>query len=1372
MSCEILSISGNQHSKLAETLSKINDNNSMITKSQMNYFRSKSFLEEFGNYIEAFNEEYKGEQYQTILERVDDNGEPILTYDEELEKHYFVNKENQKVYFPIESNKLRNILKYEDIEHVTSGLANSYFNLSGNSFNNIDFESGEKLPDLNSFIKKELESKAKIAEKEEDYVKLTIVEELLDHVEELTDEVTGFFKRMSLIVKNDPDYDAIADDETTKDDPGFGISSFQRDSKSNISKNIKLRLSLLENKTVKDPIFNEPTFYKFSEVYSTLATILTDQIALQGEDIFDIYKKNINRLETTKPFLVDISSHISNFNENEENEFVQAFNLNKNNFQVSNKTTTDGVIKYNVMGISDSGSKTSTVINNWFNNFKSSFLNSDNDLKKDSLDKIKEIEKQLDSIHKEYSDVKKSENYIKDEESFLNKFLPVLSKLGIVVTPEGLDTFLQDYNKDISLTHRKKKLEELTYRMFKASESIHSQLSKLKKDEIVNDSIFSKKTSYLFNQISKAEAFNIEDGTDSTIRFGNKQQWIYSYPSYLSTLVKSWKKDPSLLRILLNSSEFNKGSFLLKYLIGDIDSERKNLTLSDEEKLSLSRDRLKDFDLSIFGQMMVEDEFKPTTELSFNDYFQDNVNKVLLNDFVRTITQADKGTEYQIKTGLRVDAFNGYKELGTNKFVRLLSKSVINQFTIDYFGSEYNRMIEAHNEVNDKESKDLTIHYHYKKGQDPKSLTGNAFKSQLFTKLSPGTDLRNLSDQEKELHKLLYLDKKPILKGINDNTNSEVLDKLKSYIEIELINNINKTSKSLELNGVLEVDENRLMKIVNLDQSIIDKYTNEYSDMSLFTPNSAALALTSDYYINSVMQAVEYTKLFSGDMAYYKDSVDFKKRIPATYTDGMQLRVKPGQEDFTVAVVESIMRISPFIKELREFLGVGASPYEDINSADAQAWITPQRWKFLNVSLGKWSTGKDSYESVYEKMMSDTPVEYSEKELKIAAQPLKGVYFYRDQKGTPVYLKYSQAVLSKALVKGSDLELLYDKMNKQGIDETITLDGIKVGSIVPTRIHNEDGQLISKDNTYTNKEGIVSDDFELNPMVLNNKGWKLQQDLPTKTFKDTDIGSQIQKNIFQGLINNLDDNNFFLNGEFTTGQHIVDKIVNTVTEMSNEGFENLKKEFGINEEGEITNIRGFYNALIKDLEQREGSQNVINALKSEIALPGIPQAGSKLINIFASIVKDRVVKIKTNGGSFIQMSNFGLNKQQANLRGVKWSPNADNTTRPPIRYVDENGKDRVKPGSVLISGSFIAKDIPNWATKSPEELFGTYENGVLIQEGLISPEILNNIIGYRIPNQGLASNDALEIAGILPEDQGDIIVAYTEITTKTGSDKR
>ena len=97
---------------------------------------------------------------------------------------------------------------------------------------------------------------------------------------------------------------------------------------------------------------------------------------------------------------------------------------------------------------------------------------------------------------------------------------------------------------------------------------------------------------------------------------------------------------------------------------------------------------------------------------------------------------------------------------------------------------------------------------------------------------------------------------------------------------------------------------------------------------------------------------------------------------------------------------------------------------------------------------------------------------------------------------------------------------------------------------------------------------------------------------------------------------------------------------------------------------------------------------------------------------------------------------------------------------------NEDGSRTVTPGSVFVPASFIAKHISNWTEYSDYELFVSYNGG----HPIIDHRIQENIIGYRIPNQGLPSNDALTIAGILPEAAGDTIVAYVGITSKTGSD--
>ena len=131
--------------------------------------------------------------------------------------------------------------------------------------------------------------------------------------------------------------------------------------------------------------------------------------------------------------------------------------------------------------------------------------------------------------------------------------------------------------------------------------------------------------------------------------------------------------------------------------------------------------------------------------------------------------------------------------------------------------------------------------------------------------------------------------------------------------------------------------------------------------------------------------------------------VDFFKRVPATYTDGLPLRtgVTPGDENFTMAVVQNQVVQSPYLNEIKESLKkVGISDnkikeitklYEnDVNSTDAQAWITPKRWKFIIERLGKWNDRRDR---IYKHMIGESTEDLSPEDLKYAAQPLKGVYF-------------------------------------------------------------------------------------------------------------------------------------------------------------------------------------------------------------------------------------------------------------------------------------------------------------------------------------------------------------------------------------------
>ena len=1311
------------------------------------YFESDSFINEFGDYVEGYNNADK-----SFYGRVDDNGEPKLFYDETAKKHYFLDKNKEKIFYPLINRGLRSIFNYKQIDKITSRLALNYFNkskLNFLNFNTLTFEERGSLPNLKQFIKGEIESKIQElrAKGGRFILQALVLEKSLKNLDEYVENVDLFFKENSIKRVNILNEEGLQTEEDEVKDPSFTKSSFEQDSKNSISTNVKLKLSLLEDTNDLDPVWGEPTFKPFSEVYSDLINNITNQVALEGEDLFELQKEQIQRLTIKKPYLKQLLSFFDNkqFTEEDKNQFTQAFNLHGNNFLVSEvrfvtkkkegKALTQ-ITSHDVMEVSKSGSKASIVSSEWGNNFKNKFLGEDNKLKEGSKEYIEQVKNDLEAL----KELVKPNTSRKEFEDNVNNFLNISRKLGIELTKEGLMNYLD--GEGAFFFDTEKQIDTLSKSVTQSIIALKKALKDFSKTSVDFKNPFDKEG--VFKKMAKAESFFMSEGSDASIWSSGKNKWLFSYPSYLSTRIKQWQKNPELLRNWKNASAYNKGSALMNYLLAeDLDPNMVN-----EDIDSIIKERLEGLKLGIFNTFQDNDgNYSDSSDLSFKDYFNDYVNKTLSQSYSRTTTPADKGTDYQIKTGFFIDSFNSLDNNGETVFTQQTLDTFFN-----YFNSEFNRMKEAHKEVdslkNNPES--LFVNYHYKEGSKIDAKNGNAFLSQYFPELSYNSISKNqLVNRIKDE---LYVKKSGVYANEIKHTtdlvaNKELTSLVKQYLKESLRQGVESTIDNFLSEGIFDVNEQGEIDNFGISRKVFDKYMEE----NLLNKDQALIAMASDFYINGLVSNIEYSKMFTGDVAFYKNMVDYKKRVPATYTDGLQLRLKSGEEFFNAATTSKVEIKPQEYAKIEEILGKeGAKPYANTNSADGQAWITPARWKFLMERLGKWSP---LHSSVYEKMISDNPKPYSKEELKVVGQSLKGVYFYMNGK-TPTFLKYSQAVLTKNLVKGTGLQRVYDQMNAQEVDELITLDGIKVGSNMPTTIHNEDG--------------TVKDEFTFNVNQLSNYGWKLQQDLPTKTIKQTAVGSQIQKNIFAGLIFNKELSGFDLDGKDTNGQTIINNIVNIVDGLVEKGLAEVRDEFKVFRNGEIKNVKGFYNALVRELEERGGSKNVIDALKKETTLYGVPQSMDKIMSIFSSIMNDRLIKIKTNGGAFIQMSNFGINKDEAVQQGIIMHPSlkTGETAYEPHYYKDENGKKKVRPGGVFISGSFIAKYIPDYKKYSAEELFiGKDGNPPIIDE-----KIRKNLIGYRIPNQGLSSNDALEIIGILPEENGDTIVAYTGITTKTGSD--
>lgn len=1159
--------------------------------------------------------------------------------------------------------------------------------------------------------------------------------------------------------------------------------SFESNSKDNATANIKLFLSEIPDvELVKDAEGNASlelkvgeylggnSFVSFEEIWSTLEPRLADIVGFsQGKtvvDAYDLMLAEIKKLNSIKPWSVTLESKMRDLDTRKKTEFVQAFSKTKLNFLVSNYDADSR--RYSVINATRTNSRDSKIRDLWGKNFQEEFLEG-NKIAGNKVNALKKLQEKVSSDMN--SIISDTDLYGEDIESFMK----YVRYLGGTISERDIDQYIEQ-NED------KMEPVETIYYLYRGLEETlkvinNSEIPFYKNKEF--DNPFNNQSAIREFTVVQA-MFATEISENNILSNKGKSYWTYSSQGYLSNKINEWKGDKTSLDALAMKT-ISKNSLWINHLLATETALDGYPEYSGQERIDKSVERVKNLSLGLSSSFksVGKNDGVGNTEIEYPDAINDSINKMLadkisggMGSVFSTIVPADKSRKIEIEgfkmfnSGIKYDPFNGL----------YIPQSTVDVF-IGYFEDEYNRMKEVAIELKTLDPSKFVKHYH----------TGNAngLKSQLFPSLSK----ESKDPATKDIRDLLYDEKGLPLAGSLTSLTDEQRKVVSTHIKGVLEQIYKDSANSITKAGIIKMVGGNMTN-VSLNSELISAYSKEYG--------SPIPSIIGDFMINGMIGNIEYTKLFSGDPAYYKNMGDLIKRIPATYTDGLQLRLtkedhinfnqatiagievassgldsiisslkKTGNKDERLIEKGDIIPGSKNIEYPNKYIGLTetgakiALSYDRIegfnvgvNTTDAQAWITPNRWRFLLERLGKWTY---AHESAFNKMQ--TGEKMTEEELKASAQPLKGVYFEIND-GRPVYLKYSQAVLIPQLIKGTEMEALLEKMtinpltgkeygkNEKHLEihEVITEDGVKVGAVAPTQI-NVDGKA------------KLAKDFSLNPVKLSNRGWKLQQDLPTKLLHANMVGSQLQKNILAGLDTTSGDLNYEVDGVSVDGSVILENIHKAVSKLSDIGRKEMTDEFDIRD-GRIHNLDAVYDTMIADFKKKGGNTNIINALEKGMPFDAMPQVRDKLQSIFMSMAKKRMVKIETNGGSMIQLSPFGFEtfmKDNTDQGITVVSKDFDGKSLKPPRIV--NGK--FMPGQVFVSQDMFSKLIPDdidWRNMPLDELVK-----------MIDPAALQ-LIGYRIPNQGMSSNDSLQIVGILPDGAGDTIIGYDAIPGKTGSD--
>ena len=180
MSCIKISKTNKAESNLFNTIyNGVANKNEQLATFYYNWFNTKSFDKLFCfNYLEEYKKTLEPNSQVALSDRVDENGEPKLLYNNENNQYYFLDKNNQKIYFPLINKGISQFWTQEQIKNIVSRLVSSYVKRNTKlNFNNIDFSDLNKLPNIEKFIYKEILKRIDHLQEEGEFGKALILEQ-------------------------------------------------------------------------------------------------------------------------------------------------------------------------------------------------------------------------------------------------------------------------------------------------------------------------------------------------------------------------------------------------------------------------------------------------------------------------------------------------------------------------------------------------------------------------------------------------------------------------------------------------------------------------------------------------------------------------------------------------------------------------------------------------------------------------------------------------------------------------------------------------------------------------------------------------------------------------------------------------------------------------------------------------------------------------------------------------------------------------------------------------------------------------------------------------------------------------------------------
>jgi len=638
------------------------------------------------------------------------------------------------------------------------------------------------------------------------------------------------------------------------------------------------------------------------------------------------------------------------------------------------------------------------------------------------------------------------------------------------------------------------------------------------------------------------------------------------------------------------------------------------------------------------------------------------------------------------------------------------------------------------------------------KGANTQFYKEQASRSLIFEEITPlYPTITNAFKSEKQVDKFIEKNKETLVKSINDWLDKEIQNNF-----LAVLNDYGLITRS-ESKGKYDIE--------GIDKSTLSKLIGKESELTY----DEVVRLGELFLTKSFVANVEQTKLFTGDLAFYDiPKGDFNKRTggltgpkKVSNTDEstnnwLNENAKRSDEKISDGKIQSIVyedvrSTSQYYDEFAKVIGKEKADeaYKNMKEADAQGYITLDEYREFFLRAGEsWTT---KHEAAYKKALTGERLSKDDFQF---FMPIKPQYFGPQSNDTlyiPTYYKLSLMPLIPSMIKDRKLAQLAESMKKNKVGIAMFGSANKVGAKL------NDGGL----TPFYDADGNINNNTTIQEIDYKYLG--IQLDIAPIEKTEVKFGTQFRKLILSNLFSGgkgkditVFDGDKLVTKNTSEIKKEYDLIINELTKERRKALENklgLKIQDG---KYTITDYNIFKDIILDEAESRDAVDNLLSSIElafnGDIKAVDITMHKNKIEQILYAMVNNKVISQKVFGDMKVMGSSAGFEVKARKFKDlgknekskIEWISNVDTLNF--YHATESNGTSKMQ---VLL---------PSWFKEIVGEDLKSYDKRLL------------ELVGYRIPTQGLNSIDSIEVVGFLPKEAGNLIITPSEIVGKAGSD--